>query len=204
MMDLFIISSFSLHKMLIEGLESCGLLWCFYQLFGLSFWRHPFTADDPLVSRRCNATFLQIYSDEETNSFISWMAWGRVNFQRISIFGWTIALSQNVQTQWIRYRVSKELVFILKKDITRTLFKQNISRKNIYCTVVPSPTSDILPQLESPLLRWQPVNWRGRNSQRSSRPQSTEQPRGRWRPCRYTEPHSSPPGSKSVETQDDC
>ncbi len=22
-------------------LESCGLLWCFYQLFGLSFWRHP-------------------------------------------------------------------------------------------------------------------------------------------------------------------
>ncbi len=25
----------------------CGLLWtCFYQLFGLSFWRHPFTAED--------------------------------------------------------------------------------------------------------------------------------------------------------------
>ncbi len=23
-----------------------GLLWCFYQLFGLSFWRHPFTAED--------------------------------------------------------------------------------------------------------------------------------------------------------------
>ncbi len=22
---------------------TCGLLWCFYQLFGLSFWRHPFT-----------------------------------------------------------------------------------------------------------------------------------------------------------------
>ncbi len=28
----------------------CGLLWCIYQLFGLSFWRHPFTAGDPLVS----------------------------------------------------------------------------------------------------------------------------------------------------------
>ena len=28
---------------------TCGLLWCFYQLFGLSFWRHPFTAEDPLV-----------------------------------------------------------------------------------------------------------------------------------------------------------
>ncbi len=27
-----------------------GLLWCFYQLFGLSFWRHPFTAEHPLVN----------------------------------------------------------------------------------------------------------------------------------------------------------
>ncbi len=28
---------------------TCGLLWCFYQLFGISFWRHPFTAEDPLL-----------------------------------------------------------------------------------------------------------------------------------------------------------
>ncbi len=27
-----------------------GLLRCFYQLSGLSFWRHPFTAEDPLVN----------------------------------------------------------------------------------------------------------------------------------------------------------
>ncbi len=27
---------------------TCGLLWCFYQL---SFWRHPFTDEDPLVSK---------------------------------------------------------------------------------------------------------------------------------------------------------
>ncbi len=59
-----------------------GLLWCFYQLFGLSFWRHPFTVEDPLVSKWCNATFLQICSDEETNSSTSWMAWGWVKFQR--------------------------------------------------------------------------------------------------------------------------
>ncbi len=39
----------------------CGLLWCFYQLFGLSFWRHPFTAEHPLVSKWCKATFLQIW-----------------------------------------------------------------------------------------------------------------------------------------------
>ncbi len=40
---------------------TCGLLWCFYKLFGLSFWRHPFTAEDPLVSKWWNATFLQIW-----------------------------------------------------------------------------------------------------------------------------------------------
>ncbi len=37
---------------------TCGLLWCFYKLFGLSFWRHPFTAEDPLVNKWWNATFL--------------------------------------------------------------------------------------------------------------------------------------------------
>ncbi len=51
---------------------------CFYQQFGLSFWRHPFTAEDPLVSKWCNAKFLQICSDEKPNSSTCWMAW--VNF----------------------------------------------------------------------------------------------------------------------------
>ncbi len=40
---------------------TCGLLWCFYQLFGLSFWRHPFTAEHPLLSKWWNDTFLQIW-----------------------------------------------------------------------------------------------------------------------------------------------
>ncbi len=33
-----------------------GYLWIivmFYQLFELSFWRHPFTAEDPLVNKWC-------------------------------------------------------------------------------------------------------------------------------------------------------
>ncbi len=60
----------------------------FYQLFGLSFWRHPFTSEDPLVSKR----FLQICSNEETNSVTSWM----VNFQQIFIFAWIIPLMQIV------------------------------------------------------------------------------------------------------------
>ncbi len=37
--------------LLIDRLEWCGLL---DQLFGLSFWRHPFTAEGPLVSMWCN------------------------------------------------------------------------------------------------------------------------------------------------------
>ncbi len=51
---------------------TCGLLWCFYQLFGLSFWRHPFSAEHPLMSKWCNATFLQIWWRNNE----SWMAWG--------------------------------------------------------------------------------------------------------------------------------
>ncbi len=70
----------------------CGLLWCFYQLFGLSFWRHPFTAEDLLLSKWCNAEFHQICSDEETNSSTSWMDWGWEYFQQFFIFGWTTPL----------------------------------------------------------------------------------------------------------------
>ncbi len=47
---------------------TCRLWWCFYQLFGLSVWRHPFTAEDPLVSKQCNTKFSQICSHEETKS----------------------------------------------------------------------------------------------------------------------------------------
>ncbi len=48
------------HKTLNDWLESCGLLWCFYHLFELSFWRHPFTTEDTLVSKWCNAKFINL------------------------------------------------------------------------------------------------------------------------------------------------
>ncbi len=82
---------FSLQTTLIDGLEFCGLLWvwCFNQLFELSFWRHPFTVEDPLVSKWCNATFVQICSYEETNSSTS--GWHDGEFIFI-FFGWTITL----------------------------------------------------------------------------------------------------------------
>ncbi len=69
------------------------ILWHFYQLFRHSFWRHPFTAEDPVMSMWCNAKFLQICSDEETNSSTSWMACGWVHFQQIFISEWTIPFS---------------------------------------------------------------------------------------------------------------
>ncbi len=51
-----------------------GVDYCddFNQLFGLSFWRHPFTAEDPLVTKWCNATFLQTCSDEQTHLHLGW------------------------------------------------------------------------------------------------------------------------------------
>ncbi len=69
--------SFSLQKTFIDWLKWCGLLVNYWYFFSAvwTFWRHPFTADDPSVSKWCNATFLQIWSDEETNSSISWVAW---------------------------------------------------------------------------------------------------------------------------------
>ncbi len=46
---------------LTDGMDiTCGLFWCFYQLIKLSFWWHPFTAEDLLVSKWW--VFLQICS----------------------------------------------------------------------------------------------------------------------------------------------
>ncbi len=81
---------FSLHKKLIDRVEWRGLLWCFCQQFGLSFWRHPFTTEDLLVSK-CNVKFPQICCDEETILSTSSFVWGRVGF-KMSIYGRTIPL----------------------------------------------------------------------------------------------------------------
>ncbi len=80
--------SFSLHKTSIDGLEWCGLLVDYFDVLSClnSFWRHPFTAEDPLVSRWCEPKYFQICSDEETNSSTSWMAWGWVNCKYFFIF----------------------------------------------------------------------------------------------------------------------
>ncbi len=82
-------------------LSHVDYLWCFYQLFGLSFWRHPFTAEDTLVGIWCNAKFLQICSDEETNSSTSWMVCGWVNLklQSVSFASLSPSLFENLELQ---------------------------------------------------------------------------------------------------------
>ncbi len=62
-----------------RDIATCGLLWCFYQLFELFSCRHPLTAEDQLVSKWYNAKFIQNWSNENTNSSTSWMAWGWIN-----------------------------------------------------------------------------------------------------------------------------
>ncbi len=81
--------SFCRLQMLTDGLEWCGLLWCFYQLFGLLFWRHPFTAEHPLLTHFYKP-------DEETHSSTSQMIWGWVNIQHTLIFIWTIFSKTNL------------------------------------------------------------------------------------------------------------
>ncbi len=93
---------------------TCGLLWCFYLLFGLSFWRHPFTAEDPLCNC-CNAKFLQICS--ETNLYTSWMAWGSVNVHNFfCLFDWTILLNKIWRLHAINNSIPVNLLWAREAD----------------------------------------------------------------------------------------
>ncbi len=71
---------------------TCGLLWCFYQLFGLSFWRHHSLQSIHWWDTDAMLHFSK--SDEETYAPVSCMAWEWVRFQLIFIFGWTIPLNR--------------------------------------------------------------------------------------------------------------
>ncbi len=63
---------FFLHMTLTDGLELCGLLWGFYQLFGLSFWRHPFADVMPNISTSVLMN-KQTMNNEEANSGKEWL-----------------------------------------------------------------------------------------------------------------------------------
>ncbi len=89
------------------------------------FWWHPFTAEDPWASKWCNAKFLQMCSEEETNSFTFGMTWMRVNtflanfhfwvncFFKMHLLSYIILLMQcfsQVLCIWIHLQVFWELV----------------------------------------------------------------------------------------------
>ncbi len=88
-MDLSYKHIFLLHKMLIDGLEWWGLLVDYCDVF-ISCLDSHYDGTHSLQRihwSESDATFLQICSDEETNSSTSWMAWGQ-----IFIFGRAIPL----------------------------------------------------------------------------------------------------------------
>ncbi len=71
---------------------TCGLLWCFYQLFGLSFWRHPFNAEDLLVSKWWNDGISPNLFKWRNKWIYILVAWGWVHIQQMFILGWAIPL----------------------------------------------------------------------------------------------------------------
>ncbi len=116
---------------------TCGLLWCFYQLFGLSFWRHPFTAEHPLMSKWCNATFLQIWwrnkliSDGLRVSSES----SRLNHERnmhrsSSIYKWNRFLCEDNKGLTSLFIL---LFFLLEKTLLLIIDLWNLNDRCVYC-----------------------------------------------------------------------
>ncbi len=83
-------------KMLTDGLKWCGLLWCFYQLFGLSFWRHPFTTKDPLARKRWNDTFLQVWWRNKLNYILDGLRLWKFSFFFLVIYSFKDTTSQKL------------------------------------------------------------------------------------------------------------
>ncbi len=111
MMDLLLINTqlFTSEDMTGVCMDSSEVF--FFQLFGLSFWRHPFTAEDPSDAYPKS---LQICSDEETSSSTSWMAWGWVHFKQI----FKVFLVKHTFIVWvIPYRCITKDITINDKDL---------------------------------------------------------------------------------------
>ncbi len=72
-----------------------GVVWIivmFYQLFGLSFWRHPFTAKIHFWASDAMLHFSKsVLMKKQTHLHLGWPE--RVHFKHITIFGWTVPLN---------------------------------------------------------------------------------------------------------------
>ncbi len=53
-----------------------------------SFWRHPFTAYDSLVSKWCNNNLLQIFSDDKLSSSTVHLGWPQGEFEAFIFLFW--------------------------------------------------------------------------------------------------------------------
>ncbi len=95
----------SLHKMLIDGLETCWLLVDYYDVF-ISFLDSHSEGTYSLQrihwwARHVMLKYLQICSDEEISSPTSSIDSGWVHFLQIFIFGWTIPLTVSLQERGV-------------------------------------------------------------------------------------------------------
>ncbi len=64
-----------LHKMLTPVLDWSGVDYCDVFISSLnSFWRHPFTAEDPLGSKRCSVSHTLIYLWNRFSKRL-WLRW---------------------------------------------------------------------------------------------------------------------------------
>ncbi len=85
---------------------TCGLLWCFYQLFGLSFWRHPFTAEHPLLRQWCSDTFLQIWWRNKLIYILDslWMSRFSAHFHiwLNYSFKWQARVKTHTKNKWVK------------------------------------------------------------------------------------------------------
>ncbi len=74
----------------------------------LSFWRHPFTAEHPLLRHICNLS-----SDEESNSSWSWMSWGWMNLQQIFLLVWSVSFSTSHRRKVMSAKAHGVLTLVL-------------------------------------------------------------------------------------------
>ncbi len=93
--------SFSLHKMLIDGLEWCGVLVDFCDVFISCLDSHSDGTHSLQSIHWWTSDGMLHFSkpDEETDSFTSWMAWGWLHFQHIFIFVWNTLLKYTYESQ---------------------------------------------------------------------------------------------------------
>ncbi len=89
MMDLFLINT----QMVVDRLESCGLLEDYCDVLS-AVWTLIVTAPIRCRGSIVMLNFIQICSDEETNSSTSWMACGWILFSAFTFFGVNYSFKQ--------------------------------------------------------------------------------------------------------------